>query len=118
MKGKEKEGEPEPENREEEGWKEVCEHWVHCIGGEVYKYNTYDRTQIEKYFSQDAEVLEWIDEHPEEPLYLSLMIYPQKNAAQNAVGIWGLDVDNNIDNRGYEEDDYEGVINFLNEVEV
>ena len=112
----EKEGEPEPGKQGEERWKEVCEHWVHCIDGEVYEYSTHDRTQIEKYFSQDAEVLGWINEHPEEQFYLTLMIYPKKRAAQNAVGIWGVDVGNGMDNRGFEEDDFEGVLNFLNEL--
>jgi len=115
-KNEEKKGEPEPGKQGEERWKEICEHWVHCIDGEVYEYNTSDRTKIEEYFSQDAEILEWWHERPDESLYLTLMIYPQKKVAQNAVGIWGVDVGNGMDNREFEEDDYEGVINFLNEI--
>jgi len=46
-------------------------------------------------------------------MYLTIEIYPDLELAMYAIGVWRLDVDEDIDNRVYFESDYEQVIEWL-----
>ncbi len=96
----------------------ICERYRDEWTGEVmYIWNTSDYGDIEDYFSADADMLEWVREMERErvPLLLTVILHPSSKWAEYAIGIWNRDVGYKYDNRNFEMDDYEGVLDFFRE---
>jgi len=95
-----------------ETWKEICEYLSY---DDLYEYNTNDRAKIEDYFSADIDIFNWLNEHPDDSFYFTIRVCLGKYA-ECSVGIWGVEVSPSNDNRGWEDDDYNAVLKWLNKV--
>ena len=95
-----------------EAWKKICEE----IKTGVWEYETSDEQEIREYFELDGDVLEWMDKYNDKEFFLTIHVFPEKETAERAIGIWNDEVGYGYDNRIYEDDDYEGVIEWLNKI--
>ena len=95
-----------------EAWKEICEE----IETGVWEYETSDEEEIRDYFELDGDVLEWMDKYTDKEFFLTIHVSPEKGIAERAIGIWNDEVGCGYDNRIYEDDDYDGVIEWLNKI--
>jgi len=101
---------------EEERWMQVCEKVdTSAISG--WRFETHDKATIRDYFECDCDKLDWLDSlGEEEEVLLTVYVYPERRGAEFAVGVWamsGEDVGLGYDNRVYEDDDYDGVVSWL-----
>ena len=99
-----------------EAWKKVCDRIESGELKEVWEYETSDEQEIRDYFELDGDTLEWMDKHNDEEFLLTIHVLPEKKTAERAIGIWGDDVGYGYDNRIYEDDDYESVIEWLSKI--
>jgi len=95
----------------DEGWKHIC--YVY-IGDDIYEYETEDKKKVIEDFAKFNPVIcKWLPEHRNNDICLTIKIYPELELAMYAIGIWKIDVDEDIDNRVYHKADYEQVIEWL-----
>ena len=97
-------------------WKKICDRIESGNLEGIWKFETSDMQVIKSYFECDAEILEYLEkaEKNDIEIVFTLFINEEREAAEYAIGVWGADVKFGIDNRTYQEDDYEGVIKWLN----
>jgi len=101
-----------------EGWKRyIDEEWKHIcyvyLGDDIYVYETKDKKMIEDFAKFNPVIHKWLPKHKNDNIYLTIEIYPDLELAMYAIGVWRIDVDEDIDNRVYFESDYEQVIEWL-----
>ena len=94
----------------EEEWKHIC--YVH-IGNDIYEYEAKDKKVIEDFAKFNPVICKWLPKYRNDDICLTIKIYPELEMATYAIGVWRLDVDEDIDNRVYFESDYEQVIEWL-----
>jgi len=94
----------------DEEWKDIC--YVH-VGDDIYEYETEDKEVIEDFAKFNLVICKWLSKHKNDAVYLTIKVYPDFELAMYAIGVWGLDIDEDIDNRVYHEADYEQVIEWL-----
>lgn len=98
-----------------EEWMNICER-VDTIAISGWKFETHNKEIIKDYFECDAQCLDWLDSVGDKEVLFTLFIYPENEAAEWALGIWSMsggDVGPGYDNRIYEQDDYDGVVQWL-----
>ena len=95
-----------------EEWKKICDK----IETGVWEYETSDEQEIRDYFELDGDVLEWMEKYADKEFFLTIHVSPEKETAERAIGIWNDEVGYGYDNRIYEDDDYEAVIEWLNKI--
>jgi len=101
-----------------EGWERyIDEEWKHIcyvyLGDDIYEYETEDKKIIEDFAKFNPVICKWLPKHRNDGVCLTIKIYPELETATYAIGIWEIDVDEDIDNRIYHETDYEQVIEWL-----
>jgi len=95
----------------DEGWKHIC--YVY-IGDDIYEYETEDKKKVIEDFAKFNPVIcKWLPEHRNNDICLTIKIYPELELAMYAIGIWKIDVDEDIDDRVYHKANYEQVIEWL-----
>jgi len=98
-----------------EAWKEICEEIEGRKG--IWEFETNEKKLIKDYLVGDFDVHEWLDnEAKDAEVILTIHVDEENKAAEYALGTWGDDLDYGIENRVYQEDDYEGVIEWLNKI--
>jgi len=101
--------------KENEEWMRICDR-VDTAAISGWKFETSNKEVIRDYFECDAHWLDWLDSIGDEEVLFTLYIYPEKEAAEWALGIWSMsggDVGPGYDNRVFEEDDYDAVVRWL-----
>ena len=101
-----------------EGWERyINEEWKHIcyvyLGDDIYVYETKDKKVIEDFAKFNPVIHKWLPQHRSDDICLTIEIYPELELTMYAIGIWKIDVDEDIDNRVYFESDYEQVIEWL-----
>ena len=103
--------------KENEEWMRICERVPDTVAmSGARKFETHHKEIIMDYFGCDAQWLEWLESIGDEGVLFTLYIYPEKEAAEWALGIWSMsggDVGPGYDNRVFEEDDYDAVVQWL-----
>jgi len=94
----------------DEEWKHIC--YVY-LGDDIYVYETKDKKVIEDFAKFNPVIRKWLPQHKNDNICLTIEIYPDLELGMYAIGIWKIDVDEDIDNRVYFESDYEQVIEWL-----
>gem|GEM_PF-1286767 len=96
-----------------EAWKEICDK----IGEGIWQFETDEKELIKDYLVGDFDIHDWLDnEAKDAEVILTIHVDEEHKAAEYALGTWGDDLDYGIENREYQEDDYEGVIEWLNKI--
>jgi len=96
-----------------EAWKEICDE----IGEGIWQFETNEKELIKDYLVGDFDIHDWLDnEAKDAEVILTIHADEENKAAEYALGTWGDDLDYGIENRVYQEDDYEGVIQWLNKI--
>jgi len=93
-----------------EEWKHIC--YVY-LGDDIYVYETKDKKVIEDFAKFNPVIRKWLPQHRSDDICLTIEVYPELELTMYAIGIWKIDVDEDIDNRVYFESDYEQVIEWL-----
>jgi len=101
-----------------EGWERyIDEEWKHIcyvyLGDDIYEYETEDKKIIEDFAKFNPVICKWLPKHRNDDICLTVKVYPELEMATYAIGIWKIDVDEDIDNRVYHEADYKKVIEWL-----
>ena len=94
----------------DEEWKHIC--YVY-LGDNIYVYETKDKKVIEDFAKFNPVIHKWLPQHRSDDICLTIEVYPELELTMYAIGIWEIDVDEDIDNRVYFESDYEQVIEWL-----
>jgi len=98
-------------------WMRICERVLDTVAmSGAWKFETDDKEIIRDYFECNAQCLDWLDSVGDEEVLFTLYIYPEKEAAEWALGIWSMsggDVGPGYDNRVFEDDDYDAVVRWL-----
>jgi len=94
----------------DEEWKDVS--YVQ-LGDDIYEYETENKRIIEDFAEFNPIICKWLPEHRNDDILLTIKVHPETEVAMYAIGIWKIDVDEDIDNRVYFESDYEQVIEWL-----
>ena len=94
----------------DEEWKHIC--YVY-LGDNIYVYETKDKKVIEDFAKFNPVIHKWLPQHRSDDICLTIEVYPELELTMYAIGIWKIDVDEDIDNRVYFESDYEQVIEWL-----
>ena len=94
----------------EEEWKRIC--YVY-LGDDIYEYETEDMRVIEDFAKFNPIIYQWLSKHKNDNVYLTVKVSPDFELAMYAIGVWKLDVDEDIDNRVYHETDYKQIIEWL-----
>ena len=98
-----------------EAWKEICEEIEGRKG--IWQFETNEKKLIKDYFVGDFDIHDWLDDEAKDAeVILTIHVDEEHKAAEYALGTWGDDLDYGIENREYQEDDYEGVIEWLNKI--
>jgi len=58
-------------------------------------------------------ILKWLQKHKHDDILLTILIYPNTEMVEYAIGVWNKDVNEQIDNRKYRESNYKEVIKWL-----
>ena len=96
-----------------EAWKEICDK----IGEGIWQFETDEKELIKDYLVGDFDIHDWLDnEAKDAEVILTIHVDEEHKAAEYALGTWGDDLDYGIENREYQEDDYEGEIEWLNKI--
>jgi len=96
-----------------EAWKKICDE----IGEGIWQFETDEKDLIKDYLVGDFDIHDWLDnEAKDAEVILTIRVDEEHKAAEYALGTWGDDIDYGIENREYQEDDYEGVIKWLNKI--
>ncbi len=95
-----------------ENWKHMC--YVK-VGTDDYEYETDDKEVIKDFakIHPHLHILKWLQKHKHDDILLTILIYPNIEMVEYAIGVWNKDVDEHIDNRKYRESDYKEVIKWL-----
>ena len=106
------------DTEEMEAWKEICDKIDNGNLEGTWKFESSNMQVLKSYFECDADILEYLEQAEKNnvEVFFTLHINEEREAAEYAIGAWGADVDYGYDNRVFENDDYEGVIEWLNKI--
>ena len=100
-----------------EVWKKICNKIDSGNLEGVWEFETNEKELIKDYLVGDFDIHDWLDnEAKDAEVILTIHVDEENKAAEYALGTWGDDLDYGIENRVYQEDDYEGVIEWLNKI--
>ena len=94
----------------DEEWKHIC--YIY-IGDDIYEYETEDKKVIEDFAKFNPVICKWMSKHRNDDICLTIKVYSELELATYAIGVWRVDVDEDIDNRVFFESDYKQVVEWL-----
>ena len=98
-----------------EEWKNICDKIEGREG--VWEFETDEKELIKDYLIGTSMFMTSFDnEAKDAEVILTIHVDEEHKAAEYALGTWSDDVGYEYDNRIYEDDDYGGVIEWLNKI--